>query len=681
MKKVIRDYPRLLHGGDYNPEQWLDCPEVLEEDIRLMKEAGVNCVTLGVFSWAVLEPQENVYDMDWLEKIIDDLGEAQIQVILATPSGAMPHWLTHRYPEVMQTGPDGRRNLPGRRHNFCYTSPVMREKIAALDSALSRRFGSKENVILWHISNELGGNFADGDCHCEQCQSAFRNWLKKRYGTLEELNHAWWGRFWSHVYTDWEQIHSPAPHGECTMTGLELDWRRFVTEQMRDFCRTEIQAVREHSSLPTTANFMDTFKNLDYNKLHREFDIVSWDNYPFWHKEKDEVPAAVRAAFNHSMMRSLKKKPFLLMESAPSSINWRNNNPLKRPGMHMLSSMQAIAHGSDSVQYFQWRKGRGAYEKFHGAVLDHKNGSSTRTFRDVAEVGERLAHLGDVIGQTVNRPQAAVVFDWENWWAVEDTTGPRLDLDYPGYVLEHYRAFWEQGIEADIIDMDADLSGYKLVCAPLNYMYRPGYAQKIREFTAGGGTFVTTFFSGMVDETDLCFTGEHLLEDVLGIVQEEIDAPSEDFENCFVYAGREYPARRMCEVVHAKAQTEVISAYERDFYAGHPVVSRNAFGDGEAYYLAAESDMDFLRAFYGDVFRRAGLCNALDAELPYGVTVSERAGMDADGENGKKVVFVMNFRHEPVEIKVPGEWTDAESGEVYKGVLAMEKLSCKLIQK
>lgn len=671
----------ILHGGDYNPEQWLDCPEVLEEDIRLMKEAGVNCVTLGVFSWAVLEPQENVYDMDWLEKIIDDLGEAQIQVILATPSGAMPHWLTHRYPEVMQTGPDGRRNLPGRRHNFCYTSPVMREKIAALDSALSRRFGSKENVILWHISNELGGNFADGDCHCEQCQSAFRNWLKKRYGTLEELNHAWWGRFWSHVYTDWEQIHSPAPHGECTMTGLELDWRRFVTEQMRDFCRTEIQAVREHSSLPTTANFMDTFKNLDYNKLHREFDIVSWDNYPFWHKEKDEVPAAVRAAFNHSMMRSLKKKPFLLMESAPSSINWRNNNPLKRPGMHMLSSMQAIAHGSDSVQYFQWRKGRGAYEKFHGAVLDHKNGSSTRTFRDVAEVGERLAHLGDVIGQTVNRPQAAVVFDWENWWAVEDTTGPRLDLDYPGYVLEHYRAFWEQGIEADIIDMDADLSGYKLVCAPLNYMYRPGYAQKIREFTAGGGTFVTTFFSGMVDETDLCFTGEHLLEDVLGIVQEEIDAPSEDFENCFVYAGREYPARRMCEVVHAKAQTEVISAYERDFYAGHPVVSRNAFGDGEAYYLAAESDMDFLRAFYGDVFRRAGLCNALDAELPYGVTVSERAGMDADGENGKKVVFVMNFRHEPVEIKVPGEWTDAESGEVYKGVLAMEKLSCKLIQK
>lgn len=669
----------ILHGGDYNPEQWLDCPEVLEEDIRLMKEAGVNCVTLGVFSWAVLEPQENVYDMDWLEKIIDDLGEAQIQVILATPSGAMPHWLTHRYPEVMQTGPDGRRNLPGRRHNFCYTSPVMREKIAALDSALSRRFGSKENVILWHISNELGGNFADGDCHCEQCQSAFRNWLKKRYGTLEELNHAWWGRFWSHVYTDWEQIHSPAPHGECTMTGLELDWRRFVTEQMRDFCRTEIQAVREHSSLPTTANFMDTFKNLDYNKLHREFDIVSWDNYPFWHNEKDEVPAAVRAAFNHSMMRSMKKKPFLLMESAPSSINWRNNNPLKRPGMHMLSSMQAIAHGSDSVQYFQWRKGRGSYEKFHGAVLDHKNGGSTRTFRDVAEVGERLAHLGDVIDQTVNRPQAAVVFDWENWWAVEDTTGPRLDLDYPGYVLEHYRAFWEQGIEADIIDVDADLSGYKLVCAPLNYMYRPGYAQKIREFTAGGGTFVTTFFSGMVDETDLCFTGEHPLEDVLGIVQEEIDAPSEGFENCFVYAGREYPTRRMCEVVHAKAQTEVISAYERDFYAGHPVVSRNAFGDGEAYYLAAESDMDFLRAFYGDVFRRAGLCNALDAELPYGVTVSERAGMGADGENGKKVVFVMNFRHEPVEIKVPGEWTDAESGEVYKGVLAMEKLSCKLI--
>ena len=210
----------LLHGGDYNPEQWLDCPEILEEDIRLMKEAGVNCVTLGVFSWAVLAPEEGVYQFGWLEEIIDNLGSAGIQVVLATPSGAMPHWLTQKYPEVMQVREDGSRNLPGKRHNFCYTSPVMRRKTAAIDEALSRTFGKKENVILWHISNELGGNFSDGACHCEACQNAFREWLKEKYGTLEQLNQAWWGRFWSHEYTDWDQIHSPVPRGETTVTAL-----------------------------------------------------------------------------------------------------------------------------------------------------------------------------------------------------------------------------------------------------------------------------------------------------------------------------------------------------------------------------------------------------------------------------------------------------------------------------
>lgn len=682
---------RLLHGGDYNPEQWLECPDVLEEDIRLMKEAGVNCVTMGVFSWAMLEPEEGVYDFGWLEERIDSLGKEGIQVVLATPSGAMPHWLTQKYPEVRQVFADGKRNLPGKRHNFCYTSPVMREKITALDRALSERFGRKENVILWHISNELGGNFGDSACHCELCQEAFREWLKKKYGSLDNLNHAWWSRFWSHVYTDWSQIHSPAPHGEWSMTGLTLDWKRFVTEQMSDFCAMEIRAVREYSKLPATTNFMDFFKGLDYRRLGKELDLISWDSYPSWHEHKDEVRPAVQTAANHSLMRALKKQPFLLMESVPSQVNWKDYNPLKRPGMHMLSSMQAIAHGSDSVQYFQWRKGRGAYEKFHGAVLDHLNGAETRTFREVAEVGERLPGLAGLLDKTVNAPKAAIVFDWENWWAVEDTTGPRLDLNYVECVLSHYRAFWEAGIEADFIGMDDALDGYQIVSAPLNYMYKQDYAEKVRNFVKGGGHYVTTYFSGVVDDTDLCFTGHHPLEDVLGIMPEEIDAPSEDFANSFSYQGKEYPAKRMCAIVHAKAGTEVLSVYEKDFYAGFPAVTRNGYGSGKAYFIAAESDMDFLRSFYQEVFRSAGLRNALGIDLPYGVTVTVRTPQgDCAGQNEEStetpgycpkgsVVFVMNFRHEPVELSGIGEWTDAETKERVSNVLKMERLSCRIL--
>ena len=667
---------RLLHGGDYNPDQWLEYPEVFEEDVRLMKEANVNCVSLGIFAWAVLEPEEGRYELDWMDHIITRLGEEGIQVVLATPSGAMPNWLTQKYPEVMQVQADGHRNLPGKRHNFCYTSPVMREKITSIDRVLAERFGRRDNVILWHISNELGGNFGDSTCHCELCQEAFRQWLKKKYGTLENLNSAWWNHFWSHTYTDWRQIHSPGPYGETTSTALVLDWRRFSTEQISSFCELEIKTVKEASDLPATTNFMDFFKGLDYNRMKKGLDIISWDSYPFWHEQKDEVPVAARTAANHSVMRALKKAPFLLMESTPSSISWRDSNPLKRPGMHMLSSMQAVAHGSDSVQFFQWRKGRGGYEKFHGAVLDHKNGSNTRTFREVTEVGARLDGLSGKIDGTVNRPRAAIIFDWENWWAVEDTQGPRLDLNYVECVLSHYRAFWEKGIEADLIGMDEKLDGYQLVAAPLNYMYKSGYAERVREFVAGGGVFVTTYFSGMVNDTDLCFIGHQPLEDVLGVVQEEIDAPSEEFENRFAYNGEEYPARRMCEIVHAKEGAEVLSVYERDFYAGCPTVTRNTFGKGEAYYLTAESDMDFLRAFYSDLFDRAGLANALGAKLPYGVTVTERSGAD-----GKGVVFVMNFRNEPVCIDGVGKWTDAESGAVYEGKLELGAFQCAVLDK
>lgn len=663
---------KILHGGDYNPEQWLECKDILEEDILLMKKAGVNCVTLGVFSWSMLEPEEGVYDFAWLAERIDRLHENGIRVILATPSGAMPHWLTQKYPEVMQVQENERRNLPGRRHNFCYTSPVMRKKVRRIDLELSKRFGKHPAVILWHISNELGGNWGDGACHCEQCQNAFRAWLREKYHTLEALNHAWWNRFWSHVYTDWEQIHSPAPHGEALSHGLKLDWKRFVTEQMTDFCRQEIDAVRTYSDLPVTTNFMEFFKNLNYHRLHQCLDVVSWDNYPQWHAAKDEVPVAVRAAAGHSMMRSMKKQPFLLMESTPSCVNWRMFNPVKRPGMHMLSSMQAIAHGSDSVQYFQWRKGRGAYEKFHGAVLDHKNGSAARTFREVSEVGERLSSIQSLIEGTVNRPGAAIVFDWENWWAVEDVSGPRLDLDYVSEVLKHYQVFWEAGMDVDFVSMEDRFEQYKILCAPVNYLYKEGYARKVRKYVEDGGCYVTTWFSGVADDTDLCFTGHHPLEDVLGVVQEEIDAPGEDFENGFIYQGIRYFAGRIREICGAKDTAEVLASYDSDFYAGCPAVTKHPSGKGYCYYIAAETGTDFLRVFYRELFSASGLHAPLGIELPYGVTTAVRSG-------AREIVFVMNFCQEDVCLEGIGSFKDAETGDVYKDRITLERFSCKML--
>ena len=291
---------KLLHGGDYNPEQWLDRPDILEQDLKMLVEAGCNAVTLGIFSWSTLEPREGEFCFDWLETIMDRLYENGIQVILATPSGARPKWLADQYPEVLRVDETRHRELFGGRHNHCYTSPIYREKVKRINTELVRRLGTHPSVILWHISNELGG-----ECHCDLCQHAFREWLRERYGTIENLNKRWSTTFWSHTYQSFEQIESPSSRGEWQLHGLNLDWKRFVTHQTADFLRQEIKALRQAgSSLPVTTNLMYYFSGLDYFKLAKELDVVSWDTYPTWHKQ-----AVIETAYDngmcHDLMRSL----------------------------------------------------------------------------------------------------------------------------------------------------------------------------------------------------------------------------------------------------------------------------------------------------------------------------------------------------------------------------------------
>jgi beta-galactosidase len=344
----------FLHGGDYNPDQWRATPEIWDEDMRLMKRSGCNAMSVGIFSWSSFEPEEDRYDFTWLDTIMDKLAENGLFAILATPSGARPAWMSEKYPEVLRVGADRVRNLHGHRHNHCFTSPVYRAKTAAINRKLAERYKDHPALLVWHISNEYGG-----ECHCPVCQEAFREWLKRKYeNDLDQLNNAWWTGFWSHRYTKWSQLESPAPHGESSVHGLNLDWKRFVTDQTIEFYRNEIAPLRELTpEIPVTTNLMGTYTGLDYWKFAKELDVAAWDNYPSWHNDAESTPElASRISFLHDLNRSLKGgKPFMLMESTPSLVNWQRVNKLKRPGMHLLSSLQAVAHGSDTVQYFQWR--------------------------------------------------------------------------------------------------------------------------------------------------------------------------------------------------------------------------------------------------------------------------------------------------------------------------------------
>lgn len=675
-------FPHFLHGGDYNPDQWKHTPEVWDEDMRLMKLAHCNVMSVGIFSWASLEPEEGKFEFGWLDTIMDKLVENGVYAILATPSGARPAWLAAKYPEVLRVLPNRMRILFGGRHNHCYTSPVYREKTRLINQKLAERYKDHPALLAWHVSNEYGG-----ECHCELCQQAFREWLKKKYDNdLDKLNRAWWTGFWSHTYTDWDQIQSPAPHGEGSIHGLNLDWKRFVTHQTIEFMKNEIAPLREITpNVPVTTNFMGTYTGLNYWKFAPELDVISWDNYPRWHGEEPDWELAYKVAFVHDINRSLKGgKPFMLMESTPSMTNWMQVAKLKRPGMHLLSSIQAVAHGSDTVQYFQWRKSRGCVEKFHGAVVDHCGHENTRVFRDVAEVGKVLEKLDPIVGTTV-RPEVAIIYDWENRWAIDDAQGPRREKkDYLLTCQSHYRPFWENGVPVDVIDMDCDFSGYKLLIAPMLYMVRPGVAERIEKFVEEGGTFVTTYWSGIVDENDLCFLGGFPgpLRKVTGIWSEEIDALYDHDVNHVVLKDDnplglkgEYEARELCDLIHAES-AEVLATYKSDFYAGRPALTVNSFGKGKAYYIAFRNNGDFLTDFYGALIKELNLKRAVDTELPQGVT----AQMRTDGE--RVFVFILNFVPEERQVDLKDmRFRDMLTGKDVTGCISLPPYGVKILER
>lgn len=654
----------LIHGGDYNPDQWLDRPDILEEDVRLMKKAGINSVTLGVFSWAAYEPVEGEFHFEWMENIIDNLYRNGIYTILSTPSGARPAWLDAKYPEAMRVNSRGQRNHHGVRHNHCMTSPEYRRKVEIIDRELARRFGSHPGVILYHISNEFGG-----ECYCPSCTGKFREFLAARYhNDIEELNKAWWTSFWSHHYNSFEEIEPPFADGETSVMGLNLDWKRFTTWSTNDFMQFEIDTLRSVTPrVPVTANFMQLFGGLDYRRMAPALDVVSWDNYPKFHNDRESLAETFgETAFHHAVMRSLRRDvPFMMMESAPGLVNWHPVNKLKRPGIHKLACLQAVASGSDSVQYFQWRKGRGSYEQFHGAVVGHDGSEDTRVFAEVAEVGRLLEKLAPVAGSVV-QSRAALLFDWENRWAIWDVKALAQETKrYEKVCMDIWKEFLKLGIDMDVVGSEEDLSRYSVVVAPMQYMLQPRTAENLKGFVERGGQLLATYFTGYVDENQLCYLGGFPgdgLKELFGVESQEIDSfyPS-DRNGIRLKDGRVLEVRDYAEILKVQG-AEILGTYTEDFYQGGAALTCRSYGKGKAYYLAARTEAAAMAPLFQSMLAEGGVPTV---SLPEGVELHVRT----DGE--KKYLFYLNCSRDAVTVPdVVG--TDMVTGAQLEGTLELE---------
>ncbi len=658
MKHKFMDF--IAHGGDYNPDQWIDTPEIWDEDIRLMKLSNVNCATVGIFAWSLIEPTEGTYNFEWLDTILDKLHENGISVILATPSGARPAWLAQKYPEVLRVNEDGIRNEYGVRHNHCLTSPVYRQKVKEINTLLANRYKDHPAIKMWHISNEYCG-----ECHCDLCQEAFRDWLKDYYNNdLALLNRKWWNGFWSHTITDWSQITSPKNRGENHSSALKLCWNRFVTDSTISFFENETEPLRKITpDIPITTNFMKMYNGVDYQKMAKHLDIVSWDSYPAWGKGND-IQEAYISAFCHDTFRAMKGgKPFFLMESTPSLVNWNDVNKLPKTTVHQLSAMQSVAHGADSVMYFQWRKSRGSHEKFHGAVVDHCGHEHTRVFKSVTKTGEALLKIKDIAGEC-KTSKVAIICDWENSLAVKHYCGyNNVKRDYFGECIKWYKPFWQKGISVDVIAMDDDFTKYDLIIAPYLYMFKDGTEQAIEAYVKNGGNFVATYLTGVVDKDDLCFLGglpANSLKDVLGIWVEETDGLPENMTNTVTYNNKDYTVTDVCDILGSCSAT-VQGVYQKDFYKNTPAVTSNDYGKGKAHYVAFCNSGDFAEDFCDALINEANITPDTGITADYGVEITKRGDF----------VFAINFADSEKSVRLDKEYFDLISEKTVKNTLTL----------
>ncbi|MEV4719974.1 beta-galactosidase [Micromonospora noduli] len=648
---------KVPFGGDYNPEQWPE--DVWKQDYRLFDTARIDLVTLGVFDWALTQPAEDTYDFALLDRVIERASAEGRGICLATGTGAHPPWLAKAYPEVTRTDFEGRKHRFGQRHNSCPSSPVFRRLSTELARRVARRYADTPAVLAWHVGNEYGGA-----CYCALCAAGFRNWLRHRYGTLDELNEAWYTTFWSHTFTDWDEIEPPSALTEhwrgpdhTAFQGITLDYLRFTSDAMLTNFRDEKAAIRESSpTLPVTTNFMGMYRPIDYHRWAPHLDFVSWDNYP------PDDGSAARMALTHDLMRGLKDgQPFWLMEQTPSCTACRDVNPLKRPGLMRLWSWQAVAHGADAVLFFQLRASRGASEKYHGAVIGHAGRADTRVFREVAELGAELERLGPASLGARTPARVALLFDWDSWWALELSDGPSRLVRYQQVVLAYHRALWDAGVDLDVVAVTADLSRYDVVVAPALHLLKGDLPQRLEAVATRGGSVLTTYLSGRVDENDQAFLMDvpGPLGQLMGVRVDEWDARGPEVVNPVRLGDGadqvEVDARLLFELVIPQG-AQVVGTYQADFYAGTPAVTRNSFGAGDGWYVAAGLDQAGVSWVVRQVLARHDLLG------PY-PDVPDLESAVRVAADGSRLLFLLNHRAEPVEVTARTGGVDLLTGD------------------
>jgi beta-galactosidase len=660
------NFPHMIFGGDYNPDQWT--PETWQEDARLMQEAGVNLVSLGIFSWTKLEPRPGVFDFAWLDQLMDLLHSHGVSVNLATPTASPPAWMVRLHPDMLPVTAEGVRLWHGSRKHYCAHNPHYRQYATRIATQLAERYKDHPGLVMWHVDNEYGGHV--GECFCDTSAAAFRMWLQERYTTLDQLNFAWGTAFWSQIYSDWEEILPPRRSPAHVNSTQQLDWARFCSDSWLvcfDEQKAALKAITPH--IPVTTNFMGFHKGVDYFKFAAHEDLVAQDSYP----ETYDSDWAAKAGIICDLVRSVgARKPWILMEQATSQVNWRQRNVNKRPGIMRLCSLQAVARGADGVMFFQWRQSRAGAEKHHSGMLPH-GGTNTRVWREVKALGNELPKLNPVLSSRV-RADVAMLMDWENWWALELDSKPSNDLKLFPQLYSYYKPFFDRNITVDFAHPESDLSRYKLVIAPNLYMVNDNAASNINQYVQNGGTLLMSFFSGIVDENEYIRLGGYPapFREMLGLVVEEYAPyPESQSNRILTKDGKQFDCTFWSDVIHLQT-AESLAHYEQDYYAESAAITHNKFGKGNAFYVGTVLDQNAMEWLVEHLCKSADIQSIANA--PAGVEILQRSNEKSS------FLFLLNHSTENVIVPVDGDACNLLTGVDVHDSIELEPAGVAVIE-
>ena len=661
------NFPHILYGGDYNPDQWT--PEIWQEDAPLMQEAGVNFVSLGIFSWTKMEPKPGVFEFAWLDQLMDLLHAHGVSVNLATPTASPPAWMVRQHPEMLPITADGVVLWHGSRRHYCPHNPDYHKYATRIARQLAQRYKDHPALAMWHVDNEYGCHV--GECYCDNSTAAFRAWLKERYVTLDRLNFAWGTAFWSQIYGDWDEIQPPRRSPAHANPTQRLDWSRFSSDSWLacfEEQKAVLKAITPH--IPVTTNFMGFHKGVDYFKFARHEDVVSQDSYP----DTYEPDWMAKAGIVCDLIRSVgARQPWILMEQAASQVNWRQRNAIKRPGVMRLGSYQALARGADGIMFFQWRQSRAGAEKHHSGMIPH-GGTDTRVWREVKALGNELTKLDSVLSSQVDS-QVAILMDWENWWALELDSKPSSDLKLFPQLYSYYKPLFDRNITIDFAHPESDLSRYKLVIAPNLYLVNDNSAKNINQFVENGGTLLMSFFSGIVDENEHIRLGGYPapFREMLGLIVEEYAPYSETQSNTFcTNDGKEFASTFWSDVIHLK-NAKALANFEQDYYAGNPAITHNTFGKGHAFYVGTVLENNGMEWLIEHVCKTAGV-QPVSVNVPAGVEILRRVN------GNSSFLFVLNHSSEKVNVPIETQGLDLLTGIEMNGSVELEPSGVAVIQ-